>query len=413
MSDRPNRKAKQAADAESAGRPSSDSTEDFNPRADSTPSPEVKHKHSSGRKSDRKSGNGSKSDDDQKGDSVAVELQPHARRSRRKRDEPEITTAAQEESEESEENARPAADAASRRSTAGEANTKNSNSHSYEEEEEPRSTKEKIVWSLRYCCWGVFETLSCSYLNVFLALAPFVYLSLAFSWPQEAVFLLDILAIMSHSAMMVRLRLAFVGIFSYGSYLCNLFLLISNVEFSQKFAWEMVVKEWKHPAVEKFVHLVFRNGPVLVLGIFGPSGRGSPPFVFADVGNDAALIRNSPRLAQGIIFGVILNRLTVVLGLAFLFGWKEEKRKIEGKSIKIASTFVLVVLFAILTPSFFGASTSAQSGDEGLTRMSRWVAILLALACIIYSLFNVKTHPKFHEKVDVRIPASLRDCHPF
>jgi hypothetical protein len=46
----------------------------------------------------------------------------------------------------------------------------------------------------------------------------------------------------------------------------------------------MVAKEWIHPAVEKSVHMVFRNGPVLILAIFGTSRKlGDSLILYLDI----------------------------------------------------------------------------------------------------------------------------------
>jgi hypothetical protein len=211
MSGRSSRKNPPLATTESPRVTSSESTEDFNPRAADDDIQTSPKRNNGSKKSSRKAT--PKSDDEEdveiesKPDSVAVDLQAHSRRSRKRPAEPEITTAAQEDSEDSSDGPKPKTGAP--RGSAASSSISKPEELAYEDEMEPRTTKEKIVWRLRYCLWGLFETLSSSYLNVFLALAPFVYLSVAFNWPQEAVFLLDILAIMSHAAMMVRLFFVF------------------------------------------------------------------------------------------------------------------------------------------------------------------------------------------------------------
>jgi hypothetical protein len=207
MSGRSSRKNPPLATTESPRVTSSESTEDFNPRAADDDIQTSPKRNNGSKKSSRKAT--PKSDDEEdveiesKPDSVAVDLQAHSRRSRKRPAEPEITTAAQEDSEDSSDGPKPKTGAP--RGSAASSSISKPEELAYEDEMEPRTTKEKIVWRLRYCLWGLFETLSSSYLNVFLALAPFVYLSVAFNWPQEAVFLLDILAIMSHGAFLVRL----------------------------------------------------------------------------------------------------------------------------------------------------------------------------------------------------------------
>jgi len=197
-------------------------------------------------------------------------------------------------------------------------------------------------------CWTLFEMLSSSWLNFFLAASPFTMLCWLFNWPAEAMFILSLVSFVGLSQLMVRIQSAPLFFLSLGA---------NQIPFiSQRVATDQLVI-YAPRKIQTFTRLHW-----LV------------PFILAIV----AMANGHTRLAQTVLLSPILFRLTITNGLTYFvstldlcilravadFGfciaaWTRKKSKQDGndgRNTKQAIAILLVVLFCIFLPSLLSAS---------------------------------------------------------
>jgi len=113
-----------------------------------------------------------------------------------------------------------------------------------------------------------------------------------------------------------------------------------------------------------------------------------------------ALTQGLTRLTQAFVMGIVFGRVVLVPSLCFFaIGITSGYIIFANQQIKLYSSLLFVMYGVLIVPTMFVVGLGAQVGKVGILRLSQWVAIILFLVNIPYSIFLVKT---YHEATNVR-----------
>ncbi|MEX1132464.1 MAG: calcium/proton exchanger [Flavobacteriales bacterium] len=106
-------------------------------------------------------------------------------------------------------------------------------------------------------------------------------------------------------------------------------------------------------------------------------------------------------LVLGSLAGAVLANALFATGMGFLLGGLRKKEQLfNAQNARLLSSMMLIVVVSLMVPSAFYKAMEGRVGDDVISTLNVWVAVLLLVGYVLYLLFTMHTHKDLFKAVN-------------